>query len=165
MKVQPNFSWQKYEGKPEDQKQQFQFQLQQQHITLANAINATIDDISYFTRERQTAETWINNKAIWNLTITGTVVGTADTAYPTGITVAAVNVPGMTQLIRIDGVMNNAGTYFTDGYPLPYVDPTTLASSVGVYADVVAGMLQIHINAGDGTFTGYQFAVTIQYTK
>ena len=44
MKLQPNFSWQKYEGKPEDQKQQFQYQLQTQHIVVANSVNGTIDD-------------------------------------------------------------------------------------------------------------------------
>jgi hypothetical protein len=153
MKVQPNFSWQKYEGKPEDQRQQFQFQLQQQHITLANAINATIDDISYFTKERQTGETWINSKAIWNKTITGTIVGTADTAYPLGV-------DGINQMVRINGIMQNAGA-FADAEPIPYLDPTALVSGVGLY---VSGT-DLHINAGDGTFTGYQFAVTIQYTK
>lgn len=69
MKLQPNFSWQKYEGKPEDQKEQFQYQLQNQHIQVANTVNATIDDESYFTRERQTSFSWVNNKPLWTKTI------------------------------------------------------------------------------------------------
>lgn len=152
-KLQPNFSWQKYEGKPEDQRQQFQYQLQTQHIQVANSVNTTIDDLSDWTRERQTAFTWINSRAIYTKTITGTIVGTADTAYPTGVT-------GITQVVRIEGIMQNTGTY-TDAEPLPYVDPTALASGVGVY---IQGT-DLHINAGNNDFNGYSFAVTIQYTK
>ena len=67
-KLQPNFSWQKYEGQPEDQKQQFQYQLQTQHIQVANSVNTIIDDESFFLRERQTSFAWVNNNAIWTLT-------------------------------------------------------------------------------------------------
>lgn len=152
-KLQPNFSWQKYEGKPEDQKTQFQYQLQSQHIQVANSVNTVIDDESFWNTERQTSFIWIDSKAIWTKTITGTVVGTADTAYPLGVT-------GILQVISIQGAMQNAGA-FTDAEPLPYLDPTALAAGVGIY---VQGT-DLHINAGNGDFNGYGFAVTIEYTK
>ena len=79
MKLQPNFSWQKYEGQPEQQREQFQYQLQSQHIQVANSVNTTIDDESYWTRERMTAFTWIDGSAIWTKTITGTIVAGVST--------------------------------------------------------------------------------------
>lgn len=152
-KLQPNFSWQKYEGKPEEQKTQFQYQLQTQHIQVANSVNTDIDDESFWTRERQTSFTWIDGRAVWTKTITGVVVGTADTPYPLGIT-------GLLQMISLQGAMQNPGN-FNDAEPLPYLDPTTLAAGVGIF---VQGT-NLHVNAGNGDFTGYTFAVTIEYTK
>ena len=152
-KLQPNFSWQKYEGEPEDQKEQFQYQLQTQHIQVANSVNTTIDDESFWNRERQTSFTWIDGRAIWTKTIVGTIVGTADTPYPTGVT-------GFRQFIRIEGIMQNPGNY-TDAEPLPYLDPTALAAGVGIYMQGT----DLHINTGNGDFNGYSFAVTIEYTK
>ncbi len=153
MKLQPNFSWQKYEGEKEDQREQFQYQLQSQHIEVANSVNSTIDDMSYFNRERMTSETWINGKAIWKKTISGVVVGTADTPYATGIT-------GFSQLVNLYGVMQNPGA-FTDAEPLPYVDPAVLAGGVALY---IAGT-DLHIQTGNATYNGYLFSVTIEYTK
>src|SRR5689334_20582789 len=86
MKLQPNFSWQKYEGEPEDQRQQFQYQLQNQHIQVANSVNATIDDESFFTRERMTSFTWTDGKAIWKKTISGTIAAPGLTTVAHGIT-------------------------------------------------------------------------------
>lgn len=163
-KLQPNFSWQKYEGKPEDQKQQFQYQLQTQHSLVSNSINATIDDISYFTTIRQTSETWINGLPIYKLTVSGTVVSTADTPYATPIVI------GTNQnfnAVKIYGIMQNPGTgfsTFTDAEPLPYVDPNTLLNSVGIYIANNSGVVTLHIDAGNATFAGYLFNVTIEYT-
>lgn len=85
-KLQPNFSWQKYEGKPEDQKEQFQYQLQTQHIQVSNAVNATIDDESFWTRERQTSFTWVNNKPIYTKSLpTSTWAGGTVNTIPLGI--------------------------------------------------------------------------------
>ena len=160
-KLQPNFSWQKYEGEPEDQREQFQYQLQSQHIQVSNSVNATIDDESFWTKERPTAFTWINGKQIYTKTITGVIVGTAATPYATSIT-------GLTGLVRIEGIMQNTGT-LTDAEPLPYLDPTSLAAGVGVYVQIaiVSGLqvVTLYINAGNNDFSGYSFAVTIEYTK
>ncbi len=153
-KLQPNYSWQKYEGQPEDQQQQFQYQLQNQHIQVANSVNTTIDDESFFTRERMTSFTWIDKKPIWKKTITGTVVGAALTPYAHGIT-------GIRTVVALEGSAQNAVPLTTTAIPLPYVDPNTLASGVGLIADNTS----IYINTGNATWSGYLFNVTIYYTK
>src|ERR1700733_8109797 len=114
-KLQPQFSWQKYEGQPEDQKQQFQYQLQQHHVLISNSINATIDDISYFSRQRATSETWIDNRQIYKLTLSGTIVGSADTSYTHGIV-------GLRTFIKSEGSAQNAIPMTVKGIPLPYID-------------------------------------------
>lgn len=154
MKLQTNFAWQKYEGEPEDQKNEFQYQLQSQHIQVSNSVNATIDDASFFTRERQTAFTWIDNKPIWTKTITGVIVGTATTAYPHGIT-------GINKVVKLEGTAQDAQPLSAFALPLPYLDPTTLLNSLGLFMSPTA----VFINAGNGTFNGYLFSVTIYYTK
>ncbi len=154
MKLQPNFSWQKYEGKPEDQKEQFQFQLQSQHIQVANSVNTTIDDESFWTRQRQTAFTWIDGKAIWTKTITGVIVGTAITSYPHGAT-------NIDKLVRIEGSIQNALPLTTFAFPLPYVDPVTPLNGIGVFA----GPVNIDLNVGNNAWAGFVFSATIYYTK
>lgn len=160
-KLQPNFSWQKYEDSEQNREEQFQYQLQQEHIQVANTTNSTIDDMSFFTKERMTSETWITGKPIWKKTLTGVIVGTADTAYPSGITITP---PQFFTLVQLSGVMQNPGT-FTDGEPLPYVDTALVANQVELYFSVTAGVYNLHIVTGNGLFTGYQFAVTVMYTK
>lgn len=154
-KLQPNFSWQKYEGKPEDQKEQFQYQLQSQHIQVANSVNATIDDESFFIRERQTSFTWIDNRPIWTKTVSGTLTaGPGLNATPHGIT-------GIRTVVSIDGVAQGGIPLATNALALSYVDPGTLANSVGLYADLT----NIYLSTGNGTWDGYVFSVTIYYTK
>lgn len=152
-KVQPNFSWQKYEGDNQNREDQFQKQLQQEHITVANAINTTIDDLSFFTTERVTGFLWVNNAPIYTKTIQGVIVGTADTAYPTGIT-------GLVTLVSMDGIAQDASPMGT-GITLPYVDPNTVLSDVGIY---MMGT-DLHVNAGNADWDGYSFSVTLRYTK
>jgi len=154
LKLQPNFSWQKYEGKPEDQKQQFQFQLQSQHIQVANSVNATIDDESFFSRERMTSFTWTDGKPIWKKTISGTVVGTAITPYPHGIT-------NLNTLVKLEGSAQDATPLATFGFPLPYLDPVVMTNSIGVYIDPT----NVNLNVAGAPWNGYSFSVTIYYTK
>jgi len=153
-KLQPNFSWQKYEGQPEDQKQQFQYQLQTQHIQVANSVNTIIDDESFFTRERQTSFAWIDNRAIYTKTITGVVVGSTTTPYPHGIT-------GLNKVILLQGSAQNAQPITTFALPLPYIDPVTLLNSIGIFVDNT----NLYLNVGNAAFSGYLFSVTIYYTK
>ncbi len=154
-KLQPNFSWQKYEGKPEDQKQQFQYQLQTQHIQVANSVNATIDDESYFITERQTGFAWMDGRFIWKKTFTGTVAAPSDQAISLGIMGAIRTV------ILIEGTIQNAVPVSTFALSLPYVDPNTLANGVGVYVTPT----QLHINTGNASWNNYIYNVTIYYTK
>lgn len=154
MKLQPNFSWQKYEGKPEDQKEQFQYQLQTQHIQVANAVNATIDDESFFSRERMTAFTWIDGKAIWKKTLRGTIVGTSLNATPHGIT-------NIKTVVELQGTYQNAIPLSTVAVTLPYLDPNVLLNSVGLFMDTT----NVYLNAGNNVWAGYLFSVTIYYTK
>ena len=153
-KLQPIFSWQKYEGAAEDSKEQFQYQLGQEHIVVANSINATIDDQSYFTRARQTSFTWLDNKPIWTKTITGTIVGTAVTNYPHGIT-------NIDTVIEIKGAAQQQKPLTGTAVPLPSLDPNTLANSVGIYMDAT----NLIIDAANNNLNGFLFSATIYYTK
>lgn len=153
-KLQPNFSWQKYEGKAEDQKEQFQYQLQQQHIVVSNSVNATIDDESFFSRERMTSFTWTDSKPIWKKTISGTLVAPGLNATPHGIS-------GISKVVELQGTVQGGQPLATFGFTLPYLDPATLANSLGLFIDLT----NVYINAANGAWNGYLFSVTIYFTK
>jgi hypothetical protein len=150
-KLQPNFSWQKYEGKPEDQKEQFQFQLQTQHIMVANALNTTIDDLSYFTRERQTGFSWVDNRPIWTKTLISTV---ASSPIDHGIT-------GIKKVIELTGSAQNGDPLAGFAVPLPYLDTTTLANGISLAMDLT----KIYLTNPGGTLGAFVCSVTIYYTK
>jgi hypothetical protein len=149
-KLQPVFSWQKYEGKPEEQTEQFQYQLQRQHIITANSINTTIDDLTYFTTARVTGFAWINGHPIWTKTLTGTIVGSAITAYPIGVMISS--------LVSLSGTAQNSIPMTTRGLPLPFIN--TAGNNIGIYSDTV----NVYVDAADGTWNGYTFYITIKYT-
>ncbi len=153
-KLQPNFSWQKYEGKSEDQKQQFQFQLQTQHIQVANSVNTTIDDESFFLRDRQTAFTWTDGRAIWKKTFTGTIVAPSNQAVPLGVS-------GIRTIVKVEGSFQDAVPLSAFAFSLPYLDPNTLANGIGVYVTPT----DLHIITGNGTWNNYIYNITIYYTK
>lgn len=154
MKLQPNFSWQKYEGTQENQREQFQYQLQQQHILVANAVNATIGDESYWTRERPTAFTWLDGTQIWTRTVTGTLAGTSTNATAHGVS-------GINRVVRIHGTAQAAEPLSAFALDLPYLDPNTLANGLGLYMDST----NVYVNAGNNTWAGYLFSITFEYTK
>lgn len=155
MKVQPNFSWQKYEGAEEDQKEQFQYQLQRQHIVVANSINATIDDASYFTRERLTGFTWVDGRPIWTKTITGTI-----TTAP-GDTTTAHGIAGIRTLVSLSGTAQDATPAAAFLLPMPYVDPATAANGIGLFLTPTA----LVVRTANATWLNYLFTATIHYTK
>lgn len=155
-KLQPNFSWQKYEGKPEDQKEQFQYQLQSQHILVANALNATVDDLSYWTRERQTSFLWLTNKPVWTKTLptlAWTGVGTVNT-IPLGIA-GNFTVVNMVCCIS-DGALSSSTTLL-----MPHLDVTVAANSVSI---IRSGTDVILTSGGTdrSAFSGY---VTVYFIK
>lgn len=154
MKLQPNFSWQKYVGRAEDEKQQFQYQLQQEHIVVANSVNATIDDASRWTRERQTAFTWIDGKPIYTKTFTTTLTVAGDNTINHGIT-------GIERVVGLYGMAQDTIPMAIQAVPLPNVDPTTPANGIRLYTTTT----QIHIFLGGATYQNYLAEVTIEYTK
>lgn len=154
-KLQPNFSWQKYEGKEEDQKQQFQYQLQTQHIQVANSVNTIIDDESFWTRERQTAFTWIDGRAIYTKTLTGTI-----NPAP-GVTTVPHGISGINTLVRLYGTAQNTIPLTGFGFTLPYVDPVTPANSIGLFIDAT----NLYIFTGSASWLNYAFHGTIEFTK
>ncbi len=153
-KLQPNFSWQKYEGQPEDQKEQFQYQLQSQHIQVANSVNTTIDDESFWARERQTSFTWIDGRAIWTKTIQGTVTTAPGvTLIPHGLT--------LRQVVSLSGLLQDAVPMALVCLPLPFLDLITPANSVEFYIDTA----NIVIITTSATWLNYIATITIEYTK
>lgn len=155
-KLQPNFSWQKYEGKPEDQKEQFQYQLQNQHIQVANSVNATIDDESFFTRERQTSFTWVDNKPVWTKTIATSTWGGGGTTniIPLGIT-GNFTVVDMVCCLS-DGALSSSNTLL-----LPHIDPAVAANEISI----VRNGTNIVITSGGTNRTAYSGYVTVYFIK
>lgn len=160
MKLQPNFSWQKYEGKPEDQKDQFQYQLMAQHIQVANSVNATIDDASFWLRERQTAFTWVTGQAIYTQTYATTPwtgVGTVNT-IPLGLTGGP---KGQLRIIGITCFIDNGTTTSSTTLPVPYIDVTISANSIQLQR---VGQ-NVVITSGGTDYSTYSGYVTIYYVK
>lgn len=153
MKLQPNFSWQKYQGEEETQRNQFQYQLQQQHIVVANAVNSTIDDLSYFTRERATSEAWIDGRQIWKKSFSGVLVAPNANATNHGIT-------GINTVVRIYGSAQDATPLTTEAIPLEHTENTS-ANSLWLAVTPT----QYNIVAANSMFNGYQYWLTIEYTK
>ncbi len=156
MKLQPTFSWQKYEGKPEDQKNQFQYQLQNQHVQVSNSVNATIDDSSYWTRERQTGFTWIDDKPIWTKTIptsTWAAVGTVNT-IPLGIT-------GDFYLIQFFCFISNGSLSTSNTLFIPHNDVAVAINNISI-ARLATNIV---ITTGGVDMSAYSGYVTIYYTK
>lgn len=155
-KLQPNFSWQKYEGTPEVQREQFQYQLQQQHIQVSNSVNANIDDLSYWTRERQTSFTWVNNNAIWTKTIATSswaMVGTVNT-IPLGIT-GNFTIIDMVCCIS-DGTLSSSTTLL-----LPHLDVAVAANQISI----IRTGTNVILTSGGTDYSAYSGYVTVYFIK
>jgi hypothetical protein len=159
-KLQPNFSWQKYEGKPEDQREQFQYQLQQQHIAVANSVNATINDESFFTAERQTSFTWIDGQPIWTLTLATASWTSGGTVNTIPLTIAPLK-NDVLKVISIEGYVSNGTTFSSNTLVLPYVDAVTGANSIGMLCTGA----NIVLTSGGTDYSAYSGYVTVYYLK
>lgn len=156
MKLQPNFSWQKYEGAPEDSKEQFQFQLQQEHIGVANAINATIDDLSYFTRDRQTGFRWIDNTPIYTKTIATsawTMVGTLNTI--------SLGITGDFSIINMVCYISDGAVSASNTLMIPNIDFATPANNLSIQRAAT----DVIINSGGTDFSAWSGYLMIYYIK
>jgi hypothetical protein len=154
-KIQTNFSWQKYDGNEKDQQEQFQYQLQNQFIQISNSINATIDDESFFTRERQTSFLWVNQLPIWKVTVpivSWTVGGTVN-VIPLPIKLA---VNQNFTIINMTGFISNGTT-------------TLVLPNVGVTATDGINMAQTGLNvtltSGGTDYSAYSGYITVYYYK
>lgn len=161
MKVQPNFSFQKYEGKSEDQNQQFQKQLSQEHIVVSNAINATIDDLSFWTKERQTSYTWVDLTPVYTqtfATVAWTVGGTVN-VIPMNIKTTAP----LTGFVVRDIVccISNGTASSSDTLLLPHIDVSVAANEISI----VRNGQNIVITSGGTDRSAYSGYVTVYYTK
>ena len=134
--------------------EQFQYQLQRQYTLISNSVNTNINELSYFNKNQLTSFTWIDGYHIWKKTISGVITGTSVNPTPHGLT--AINT-----VVAITGNAQNATPLTAFGLPLPYVDPVTPATSLGLFIDTT----NLYVNAGDNTWNTYQFNVTIYYTK
>lgn len=154
MKLQPNFSWQKYEGKPEDQKQQFQYQLQSQHIQVSNSVNTTIDDESFFLRERMTSFTWVNNKPIWTKTI-------PTSAWVVNVNTIPLGLTGNFTIIDMVCCISNGSLSSSTTLLLPNLDVAVAANNISIRR--VAG--NIILTSGGTNYAAYSGYVTVYFIK
>ena len=155
MKLQPNFSWQSYQGKDaKEEKKQLYFQLQQQHILAANAINTTIDDLSAFTTERQTSFIWIDNSLIYTKTF----------QFP--LSIAGANpinhgIVNIATLIKASGSAQDTIPLTALAVPIPYVDVVFTANQIQLRVTST----QIIVTLGNATWQNYIASITLEYTK
>ncbi len=150
MKLQPVFSWQKYEGEAEVMQEQFQYQLGQEYTLVANAVNATIDDESFFLRERMTSFLWVNGKPIWKVTVP--VVWAGGGLLSTN----ALPISGAFVVVDMFSVLSDGTTQ----KPVPYVDIAALANQINIA--VVGTNVVLTSGINQSAFLGY---VTVYYTK
>lgn len=160
MKLQPNFSWQKYQGKAEDAAEQFQYRLQQEHVIVANSINATIDDSSFFLQERRTSFSWVDDTLIFNKTIPTS----AWTSGGTVNTIALGLVPGRlgnVTVINMVCCISNGTLPTSTTLLMPYLDQTYGTASISM---VRSGQNIVLTSAGTN-YSTYSGFVTIYYVK
>lgn len=154
MKLPPNFSWQKYQNAEQDSKEQFQFQLQQMYILIANTANSTIDDASFFTRERQTSDTWVDGKAIWQVSV-------ATGALNAGTTAVTLPITGNFSVKRIQCCVSDGTLSTSNTLNLPHIDTAVAANEISIQRNG----LTVNITSGGTNRAAYSGYVTVWYTK
>lgn len=156
MKLQPNFSYQKYESKPEDAAEQFQHQLMREHILVANSINATIDDISFWTTERETSRTWVDGRRIWTVSVPLTTWGGGGTTNAVTLPIA-----GDFTVIDIQCAISNGVLSTSTTVNIPHVDVSVAANEIMI----VRNGLTVNITSGGTNYSTYMGYVTVYYVK
>lgn len=164
-KLQPNFAWQKYEGKKDDEKEQFQYQLQVEHAIVANSVNASIDDLSYITFNqsgvekavsRATSWAWVNTAQIYKIvlpTVPWTSVGTLMTI--------PIPVTGNFQVIFMQCCLSDGKLSSSNTVNLPHLDVITPANSIGW----VRNGTSIFIGSGGTDYSAFSGYVTLYYIQ
>lgn len=158
MKLPPNFTIQKFTGDPRDKDEQLYFQLQQMYIQIANATNATIDDASFFSKERITSDIWVDGKAVWTYTVATGPLSTGTTPVTLGITAGKT---GYLYIFKIECAVSDGTATTSDTLPVPYVDVTTPDNEI----QLVRNGLTVNIISGGTDYTNYSGFITLYYTK
>lgn len=156
MKLQPNFSYQKYESKQEDAAEQFQHQLMREHILIANSINATIDDISFWLTERQTSLAWVDGRRIWTVSV-------PLAAWGGGGTTNAVTLPiaGNFTVIDMRCAISDGALAASNSLTIPHVDVAVAANEIMI----VRNGTTVNITSGGTNYSTYTGYVTVYYVK
>lgn len=154
-KLQTNFSFQSFQLDTDDSKRQFVYQLQTLFTNVSNATNATIDDMSYWSRERATGETWIDGSQIYTKTISGVITGNT-TAVAHGIT-------GIQSFVELVGTLTSGSPISgTANFTLPIPNAST-SDPLNIYLQADATNVTVELNAA--TYPSFSFYVTLKYTK
>lgn len=113
----------------------------------------TILDDNYSTTEQKTGSTWVDGKPIYKKTINfGNLPNNSTKRVAHGVS-------GLSQLVKIDAIMNRPGT--NGGfYPLPFVSKATANDQIEI--SVNGTNVSIAANIDWSSCTAY---VTIYYTK
>jgi hypothetical protein len=153
-KLQTNFSWQKYEGKPENQKEQFQYQLQQMFLQISNTTNSTIDDASYFTRERPTSDTWVDGKQIFKVSV-------ATGALNAGTTPVVLPIVGNFTVIAMQCCVSDGALSTSNTLNLPHLDVAVGANNISI----IRNGTTVNIISGGTNYNTYSGYLTVWYIK
>ena len=160
MKLQWNFSWQAYEDGETSKEDQFAFQLQNQYNLIANSVNATIDDESFYLRERATSYTWVGHQQIYTktlATVAWTAAGTVN-IIPLGITGGTT---GNFRIVKIDGFIDNGALSTSTTLVLPDLDVTTASNDI----QMTRVGETITLTSGGMNYSTYSGYVTVYYIK
>lgn len=156
-RLQPNFPWQKYddENSSQDEDEQFQYQQQRQFTTIANAINTTIDQLSYSTNEVPTPFTWIDGSQIFKKSLLIAALPAGPTTIATGITDAKFTV------VYMQACVSNGDLSSSITLNLPHLDVAVAANEISI----VRNGTDIVITTGGTNYSAYSGYVQIFYIK
>ena len=173
-KIQPNFSWQKYEKEgTENEGDQFQYQLQKEHLVVSDSVNGTIDDLSYLVSgtimtnlpvselnlpvERATAWIWVDTSQIFKMTLPTATWVLGGGFYTNTIIIPIV---GNFLIVYMQCCISDGNLSTSNTLNLPHIDVSVSNNSV----EIVRNGTNINLKsvANYSAFSGY---VTIYYVK
>ena len=154
MRIQPNFSWQSYEGAEEDRESQFLYQLQRQYIVIANGLNTTVNDASFFLTPRQTDFSWITGKPTYTVTVPTSTWITSGT-----VSIIPLPIEGNFTVINMVCCISNGTLSTSSTLLLPNLDVTTAANSISIIRNGTTVVLK----SGGTNYSAYSGFVTVYY--
>lgn len=109
----------------------------------------------YSTSETFTGDYWIDGKPIYRKVINfGAIPNTTTKSVAHGIT-------GLGQVMHMEGICRSTNASYTSQMPVPYINPTALNNSVGIYVSPTDIVITTYSN-----LSVYDICyVTLEYTK